>query len=223
MSVFMVRADPARTLHLWSVRTRYSHACRLCFHGRQPLSGDPMCRTPLTQRCTCEVWLADHVTIENWYRSAEPWNVLGNVPDTNVNMIGFSNDAISGPYTPSSVSFSSGVDSDTAAVSHDVLITEASIFCPSPRYAFSPSRETTNIPVSAPSASHSALSGIQADIADTQAYGSDNYFVQYPDHFMDDSSTRQSDGGATDAIFYHHGRSNMMCGPMPKARTDPYA
>ncbi|KAK0458426.1 uncharacterized protein EV420DRAFT_1542210, partial [Desarmillaria tabescens] len=39
-----VRTDPARTLHLWSVWTRYSSACRLCFNGRQPLSCDSMCR-----------------------------------------------------------------------------------------------------------------------------------------------------------------------------------
>ncbi len=162
--------------------------------------------------------------MENWYRSAEPWNVLGDVLDTNVNMmIDSSNDAINGPYTSSTVSFASSVDSDTAAVSHDVPITEASIFYPSPRYVFSPSRETTNIPVSAPSASHSASSGIQSDVADTQAYGSDNHFVQYPDHFMNDSYARQSDGGATDANFYHHGYSNMMCGLLPEARMDSYA
>ncbi|PBK80444.1 hypothetical protein ARMGADRAFT_1069006 [Armillaria gallica] len=177
--------------------------------------------TPLTQRCTCEVWLADHVTIENWYRSAEPWNVLGNV---NVNMIDSSNDAISDPYTPSTISFSSSVDSDTAAVSHDVPITEASIFCPSPRYAFSPSRETTDIPTSSPLTSHSASSGIQLEVADTQAYGSDNHFVQYPDHFMNDSYARQSDdGGATDVAFYHHNHSNLMYGPTPEARSGPYA
>ncbi|SJL04604.1 uncharacterized protein ARMOST_07972 [Armillaria ostoyae] len=178
---------------------------------------------PLTQCCTCEVWLADHVTIKNWYRSAEPWNVLGDVSDTNVNMIGFSNDAISGPYMPSSVSFSSSVNSNTAAVSHDVPITEVSIFCPSPHYAFSPSREATNIPVSAPSASQSASCSIQSDTTETQVYGLDNYFVQHLDHFMNDSYACQSDSGATDAIFYHHDHSNLMHGPTPEAKSDPYA
>ncbi|KAK0210322.1 hypothetical protein DFS33DRAFT_1483432 [Desarmillaria ectypa] len=185
-------------------------------------------KTPLTQRCTCEVWLYDHVATDNLYCSAEPWNVVSNFPDpngpsSNVNAIHFSNNALDGPHTPGSMSFSA-TDYDTVAFSHDVNlrpITAVPILSPSPRHAFSPSRDARNIPltptpISSPSAS-SASSGIQSDIAQTQAYGLNDYFVQYPDHLINSSYARQPDGDATNDGFYYHDDSDVMYGATPEA------
>ncbi|KAK0458427.1 uncharacterized protein EV420DRAFT_1479702 [Desarmillaria tabescens] len=167
-------------------------------------------KTPLAQRCTCEVWLCDHVAINNWYRSAEPWNVMGDFPDTNspssnVNAISFSNDTITGPYTLSSMSVSSA-DSDNVTFSHDVNlgpITGTPIFSPSPRHSFSPSHDARNAPltlayISAPPVSSASSGILQSDIAHAQTYGSGDYFVQYPDHFINNSYVPQPEGGMAD-------------------------
>ncbi len=93
--------------HLWSVWTRYSRACRLCFDSRQSLSCESMCcvcpegmlpstqrrvsksqlrspQTPLTQQCTCEAQLFEHIPADNLCRLPEPWTVLDRFnPDSN--------------------------------------------------------------------------------------------------------------------------------------------
>ncbi|KAK0474977.1 hypothetical protein IW261DRAFT_1595865 [Armillaria novae-zelandiae] len=175
-------------------------------------------KTPLTQRCTCEIWLCNHVPTNNSHHSAEPWAVLdqyldNNGPPYSPAAIGISNGTTDDPYTPSSVSFSR----DTNLVP----VTPAPMFSPSPR-AFIPSSEAGNISLALPSA-RSALSGIQSDITQAQAYSPGNHFVQYssPDHFMNDSYDRQPEGGATDANLYHRGHSNVT--PTPNAWSDPYA
>ncbi|KAK0210321.1 hypothetical protein DFS33DRAFT_1378300 [Desarmillaria ectypa] len=122
-------------------------------------------KTPLTQRCTCEVWLYDHVATDNLYCSAEPWNVVSNFPDpngpsSNVNAISFSNYVINSPFTPS-------VNSDNVTFSHDMNFMPMT---PTPVFSHSPPRDArnfhTSIPISSPSTS-SATSGIQSDIPQT--------------------------------------------------------
>ncbi|SJL04592.1 uncharacterized protein ARMOST_07960 [Armillaria ostoyae] len=180
-------------------------------------------KTPLAQRCTCEAQLCDHISIDNLYRSAEPWTVLDYFPDKtgpsySPAAISFSNDAINDPYTPSSMTFSRDANL--------MPVTTAPVFSPSPRASI-PSSEVGNIslaptPISSPFAS-SASSGIQSDITQAQAYSPDDRFVQYPDHFMNDSYDRQPDGGATDENLYYHGHSNVTYGPTPEAWSGPYA
>ncbi|PBK80440.1 hypothetical protein ARMGADRAFT_78141 [Armillaria gallica] len=182
-------------------------------------------KTPLTQCCTCEIWLCDHLPTNNLYRSAEPWNVLGYFPDNNrpsynPAAIDFSNDGINGPYTPSSMSFSGDANL--------MPITTAPVFSPSPR-AFIPSSEVGNIslahtPISSPSA-RSASSGNQSDITQAQAYGPGDHSFRYPGpyHFMNDSYNRQSDGGATDENLYYHDHSNVIYAPTSEAWSGPHA
>ncbi|KAK0435439.1 uncharacterized protein EV420DRAFT_1653195 [Desarmillaria tabescens] len=161
-------------------------------------------KTPLTQCCTCEAWLCDHVPIENRYRSAELWNVVGNFPDvdgpsSNVNEIPFSDDAINNAYTPSFMS-SPSTNSDTDTF--PVLSTEAPIF--------------------SPASISGAPSGIQSDITQTQAYASDHHSVQYPDHLVN-SYAPQPDGDAVDENLYYHGDPNVMYGAAPDAWSGSYA
>ncbi|KAK0228067.1 hypothetical protein IW262DRAFT_576417 [Armillaria fumosa] len=180
-------------------------------------------KTPLTQCCTCEIWLCDHLPTNNLYRSAEPWTVLDQYfPDNSgasysIAAIEFSNGATNDPYTPSSMSFSRDAG---------LMPITAPVISPSPR-AFIPSSEVGSISLAptsffSPSAS-SASSGIQSDVTQAQAYSPDNHFVQYPDHFMNNSYNRQPEGGATDENLYYHGHSNVTYGPMPKASSDRYA
>ncbi|KAK0227983.1 hypothetical protein IW262DRAFT_1455185 [Armillaria fumosa] len=166
-------------------------------------------RTPLTQRCTCGTWLSDHVVIDNLYRSAEPGDVLDDAPDNDdlsSNASGFSNDAINRAYTPSSMSTSS-TNFNTA----DVGPTPAPVssrFISS--HAFSRSDDATeNIPLPlaslSSSSTYSTPSVIQSHTTQTLGHSSDDYFVQYPDHLINSSYARQSDGGVTDESFeYQH-------------------
>ncbi|KAK0225239.1 hypothetical protein EDD85DRAFT_857032 [Armillaria nabsnona] len=183
-------------------------------------------KTPLTQCCTCEIWLCDHLPINNSYRSAEPWSVLdqyfpeSNGPSYSLAAISLFNNAINDPYAPSSTSFSRDANL--------VPTTAAPVFSPSPR-AFIPFSEVGNIPLAptpicSPSAS-SASSGIQSDITQAQAYGPGDHFVHYPgpDHFMNDSYNRQPDGSATDENLYYHDHSNVIYGPPSSAWSGPYA
>ncbi|PBK80439.1 hypothetical protein ARMGADRAFT_1020911 [Armillaria gallica] len=174
-------------------------------------------KTPLAQRCTCEAQLCDHLPTNNLYRSAEPWNVLGYFPDNNrpsynPAAIDFSNDGINDPYTPSSMSFSGDANL--------MPITTAPVFSPSPR-AFIPSSEVGNISF-APT-SISSPSAIQSDIIQAQTYSPDDHFVQYPDHFMNDSYARQPEGGATEENLYHHDHSNVIYAPTSEAWSGPHA
>ncbi|KAK0197588.1 hypothetical protein F5146DRAFT_52947 [Armillaria mellea] len=69
----------------------------------------PTLQTPLTQRCTCEAQLCDHIAIDNLYRSTEPWNVLNYFPDSSVpssNVGSHSNDTMNKSSMPNSVPFS---------------------------------------------------------------------------------------------------------------------
>ncbi|KAK0225244.1 hypothetical protein EDD85DRAFT_857064 [Armillaria nabsnona] len=178
-------------------------------------------KTPLAQRCTCEAQLCDHLPIDNLNRSAEPWNVLDYFPDNNrpsysPAAIDFSNDGINGPYTPSSMSFSQDANL--------MPITTAPVFSPSPR-AFIPSSEAGNIsfaPTPISSSASSASSDIQLDITQAQAYSPDDHFVQYPDHFMNDSYARQPDGGAPENLYYHD-HSNVIYAPTSEAWSGPHA
>ncbi|KAK0458430.1 uncharacterized protein EV420DRAFT_1747963, partial [Desarmillaria tabescens] len=118
-------------------------------------------KTPLTQCCTCETWLYDHVAINNPFRHAEPWNVLDNFAENNdashgVDAINHPNDAINGPFTPFSP-----VHSDIDASYHDANLTPstaAPIFSPIPRHAFGTYNDAGNVPLtphmSSPSASN---------------------------------------------------------------------
>ncbi|KAK0458406.1 uncharacterized protein EV420DRAFT_1642758 [Desarmillaria tabescens] len=155
-------------------------------------------KTPLTQCCTCEAWLCDHVAINNPYRPAEPWDVLNFFMDniglsSGVNATSFYNNAVNGPFTPNPMLLPSA-GSHTDALFHDMNlmpINAAPVLSPSPNHAFSPSRDAGSVPltptsISSPSASSS----------------SDDYFVQFPHHFMNNSYALQSDGSATDENLY---------------------
>ncbi|KAK0435437.1 uncharacterized protein EV420DRAFT_320855 [Desarmillaria tabescens] len=187
-------------------------------------------KTPLTQRCTCEAQLCDHIAIDNPYRSAEPWAILdyftdNNGPSSGVNATSFYNNAINVPFTPNSVLFPSA-SSHTDTFFHDtnlMPINAAPVLSPSPNHAFSPSRDAGNIPltstsISSPSARSSSSSN-QSYIVQTQAYGSDDYFVQFPDHFMNNSYAFQLDGSATDENLYDQ---NVIYGPMPEDWSGPH-
>ncbi|KAK0483140.1 hypothetical protein IW261DRAFT_1672795 [Armillaria novae-zelandiae] len=163
-------------------------------------------KTPLTQRCTCEIWLCDHLPTNNSHHSAEPLAVLDQYLDNN------------GPLTihtcPAPCPFLQ-VGTRTLCQSLPCLFSP-----PSPR-AFIPFSEVDNISLaptslSSPSAS-SASSGVQSDITQAQAYSPEDYFVQYLDHAMNTLYDRQPEGGATDGNFDYRGHSNMTYGPMPDA------
>ncbi|PBK87491.1 hypothetical protein ARMGADRAFT_1065995 [Armillaria gallica] len=166
------------------------------------------CAAYVQKCCTCGTWLSDHVAIDNLYCSAEPWDVLDHFPDNSdlsSYAIGFSNDVIDGTYTPSSMS-SSSTDSDTA----DAGLTPAPISSPfvSP-HAFGRSggaTENISLPLTplSSSSAHSTPSITQSYTTQTQDHSSDDYFPQYPDHFIN-SYTRLSDDGAADESFeYQH-------------------
>ncbi|PBK80425.1 hypothetical protein ARMGADRAFT_77895 [Armillaria gallica] len=182
-------------------------------------------KTPLTQRCTCEAQLCDHVPTDNLYRSAEPWTVLDYFTDSNstsydASAISFSNGAINDP-----MSFSPA-DPNIVTFSHDASvmpIIATPTFSPSPCRTFSPSSDVGNIPLvptSISSPSSSASSGIQSDSTQIQACSSHNYFFQYSGHFMNDSYTRQPNSDATNESFEYQDYSNMSCGAMPGAGAD---
>ncbi|PBK58333.1 hypothetical protein ARMSODRAFT_1028335 [Armillaria solidipes] len=182
-------------------------------------------KTPLTQCCTCEAQLHDHIAIDNPYRSAEPWNVLdyfpdSDVPSSNVRVASHSNDTIN---MPNSMPFPSNTANENL-----MPVT------PMPTYSnyigshsFSPSCDARSIPFnptiqSYPSAS-SALSSIQGpDIAQTQAYSPDNSFVQYRDHVDNNSYARQSSGSAMTGGYEYQYYSNAMYDATPEASPHPY-
>ncbi|KAK0474979.1 hypothetical protein IW261DRAFT_1498049 [Armillaria novae-zelandiae] len=181
-------------------------------------------KTPLTQRCTCEIWLCDHLPTNNSHHSAEPWAVLdqyldNNGPPYSPATIGISNGTTDDPYTPSSMSFSPSRDANFTPT------TTPPIFSPSPR-AFISFSEVDSISLaptslSSPSAS-SASPGVQSDITQAQAYSPEDYVIQYPDPVMYTSYDRQPEGGATHGNFDYHGHSNMTYGPTPEAWSGRY-
>ncbi|KAK0502690.1 hypothetical protein EDD18DRAFT_1134556 [Armillaria luteobubalina] len=169
-------------------------------------------KTPLTQRCTCETWLSDHVTIDNLYRSADvAWNISDHAGDNDnpsSNVIGFSNDTINRAYTPSSISTSS-----TTFNTADVDPTPAPIFSPfiSPHVFGSSGDATENMdlpptPLFSPASSIPSVT--QSHIVHTlEGYRLDDYFV----HPVNSSYARQSDGDATDeSAEYQYYSSNAM-------------
>ncbi|KAK0458409.1 uncharacterized protein EV420DRAFT_1747950 [Desarmillaria tabescens] len=184
-------------------------------------------KTPLTQCCTCETWLADHVAINNLFRHAEPWKVLDNFAGNNdtshsLDVINFFNDAVNDTFTPSA-------NSDTDTFYHDANptpITAAPTFPLSAHHPSRPYNDVGNIPLAPSSPSPSASntpSGIQSDDTQAQGYHSDHYFVRYPDHFMNNPYAHQPDGGATGGSFEHHYYSpNTMHGATPEAGSDSY-
>ncbi len=119
-------------------------------------------------------------------------------------MASISNDAMNTPFIPNSISFPYNTANENL-----MQVTPTPIYS---NYigsrAFDPSHDAVNTPftpalISSPSAS-SASSDIQSGITQTQAYSSDNYFVQYPDHVVNNSYTRQSAGDATDGSYGNH-------------------
>ncbi|KAK0445577.1 hypothetical protein EV421DRAFT_2018324 [Armillaria borealis] len=184
-------------------------------------------KTPLTQRCTCEAQLCDHIAIDNPYRVAEPWNVLDYFPDSSVhssNVSRCSDDTMNNSFTPNSVPFSSNTANGSL-----MPVPPAPIYSNyMGSHSFSPSCDARNIPFnptiqSYPSAS-SALSGIQGpDITQTQAYSPDNSFVQYRDHVDNNSYTRQSSDSAMTGGYEYQYYSNAMYDATPEASPHPYA
>lgn len=183
-------------------------------------------KTPLTQCCTCEAWLCDHVATNNPYCIPEPWKVLDSFPDdivpsSNTNTFGLSKGAISGPYMPSSMSFSPA-DSDAGTLaSRDtnlMPIAGAPAFSPSPRHAFSAFSAAENSlfhSTSISSLSSSVPSAVQSGITQIQAYSSDRYFI-HPDHFIN-TYVRQPDDDETHENLHYHGGPNVMYGSTPEA------
>ncbi|SJL04578.1 uncharacterized protein ARMOST_07945 [Armillaria ostoyae] len=189
----------------------------------------PALQTPLTQRCTCEAQLCDHVAIDNPYRVAEPWNVLDYFSDSSVhssNVSSRSDDTMNHSFMPNSVSFSSNTANGSL-----MPVPPAPIYLNymgSRVFGPGPSRDAGNTPFnptiqSYPSAS-SALSSIQGpDITQTQAYSPDNSFVQYLDHVYNDSYARQSGGSAMTGGYEYQYYSNAMYDATPEASPHPYA
>lgn len=128
--------------------------------------------------------------------------------------ISYSNDTISDSYTPSSMSFYPADADEGVTFFHDsnpVPITTAPTFSHGPYRASSPSTDAGDIPlpptsISSPS-SNNTSSGIQSGVTQIQVCNSYDYFVPYPDHFIDSSYARQPDGTATNENLYYRGDS----------------
>ncbi len=158
-------------------------------------------QTPLTQRCTCEAQLCDHIAIDNLYRVAEPWNVLDYSPDSNVpssNVSSRSNDIMHNSFTANSVPFSSNTANGSL-----MPVTPAPIYsnymgsrvfgpCDAGNTPFNPTIQ------SYPLAS-SAL------------------------HVDNDSYARQSGGSAITGGYEYQYYSNAMYDTTPEASLHPYA
>ncbi|KAK0225257.1 hypothetical protein EDD85DRAFT_940792 [Armillaria nabsnona] len=148
-------------------------------------------KTPLSQCCTCEVQLCDHIATNNSYKSVEPWNTLegftdSNGPSSDVNEIGFPDDGMDSLSTPNSIFFSSYTAEETLD-----LVTLAHTSSPYiSSCAFSSSRNVRNTgihfiptPISSPSGSGTA-SGIHPGITQTPTFSSDDSFVRYLNNFI---------------------------------------
>ncbi|KAK0228066.1 hypothetical protein IW262DRAFT_576444 [Armillaria fumosa] len=182
-------------------------------------------KTPLTQHCTCEIWLCDHFPTDNLHRSAEPWTVLDQyLPDNSgasysPAVISFSNGAINDPYAPSSVSVSSANPDTVTQFSHDANLmptARAPVFSPTHHLAFSPSSDTESVPfaftsISSPSSSMSSAT-----------YSSYEKFVQYPDQFMNNSA-HQANGDAVNEGIEYQDYSNVSYGATPGNSTSPWS
>ncbi|SJL04563.1 uncharacterized protein ARMOST_07930 [Armillaria ostoyae] len=167
-------------------------------------------KTPLVQRCTCEAQLCDHNAIDNPYRSAEPWNVLDYFQDSD-NSNGYSHNANS-PLGPNTTSSSS---TDSANANADLMSNSpALIFSPGSHRPFSPSDDagSVNIPITPTLISfpiNNASSAIQLDIAQTQVYSPDSYFVN--------SSYTQPNDDATNGGYEYQDYLNAMYGARRQA------
>ncbi|PBK96298.1 hypothetical protein ARMGADRAFT_691447 [Armillaria gallica] len=177
-------------------------------------------KTPLTQRCTCEAQLCDHIAIDNPYRVAEPWNVLDYLPDSSVPS---SNDTMNNSFTANSVPFSSNTANGSlmpvtpAPIYSNYMGTRVFGPCDAGNTSFNPTLQ------SYPSANN-ALSSIQGpDTTQTQAYSPDNSFVQYRDHVDNNSYTRQPGGNARTGSYEYKYYSNAMYDATPGASSHPYA
>ncbi|KAK0458412.1 uncharacterized protein EV420DRAFT_1542116 [Desarmillaria tabescens] len=179
-------------------------------------------KTPLTQCCTCEVWLSDHVAINNLFRYTEPSSVFDNFAGNNdashsVDAISFSNNFVNSTFTPFG---NSNANTDTFHQDANLTSTTAApTFSPSPCRAFSPYNDVGNIPLApympSPSTSHTP-SGIQSDVQ-VQGYSPDHYFVQYPGHSMVNPYAHQADVSAMGESFGYQYYS-----PNTEAGSDPY-
>ncbi|KAK0197587.1 hypothetical protein F5146DRAFT_1016015 [Armillaria mellea] len=170
-------------------------------------------KTPLTQRCTCEAQLCDHIAIDNLYRSTEPWNVLNYFPDSSVpssNVGSHSNDTMNKSSMPNSVPFSPNN-------AYRSLMPVA----PTPIYSnymgshvFGPSFEATNIP-SHPTIQFYPSASIQE---------SDTTQNQYRDHIDNNPSPRQpGSGNASTGNYDYEYYSNGMYDATPGASQHPCA
>ncbi|KAK0183938.1 hypothetical protein F5146DRAFT_1077130 [Armillaria mellea] len=173
-------------------------------------------KTPLTQRCTCETQLCDHIAIDNLYRSAEPWNVLDYFPDSSVpsfNVGSHFNDTMNNSSMPNSVPFSS----NTAYRSPMPV-------APTPVYSdyidfHSFNRDAGNNPTtySYPPASSALSDAIQGpDTTQTQYHNRDHIDTN-------NSYPRQPGGNPSTGNYDYQYYSNVMYDATPGASQHPYA
>ncbi len=152
-------------------------------------------QTPLTQRCTCEAQLCDHIAIDNLYRSEEPWNVLDYLPDSSVPS---SNDIMNNSFMANSVPFSSNTANGSL-----VPVTPAPIYS---NYmgsrVFGPC-EAGNTPFN----------------PTIQSYPSTSSAL----HVDNDSYAHQSGGSAMTGGYGYQYYSNAMYDATPEAPPHPYA
>ncbi|KAK0502767.1 hypothetical protein EDD18DRAFT_1099800 [Armillaria luteobubalina] len=158
-------------------------------------------KAPLTQRCTCEIWLCDHIPITNLYHSVEPSTVLDQYPpdDSSASYspaaISISNNTINGPYMPGFT---------------------VPVFYPRHQQAFSPSSDMESVPfalasISSPSSSMSSAT-----------YSSHEYFVRHPDQFMNNSAHQPHRDVVHEGIEYQ-GYSNASYGVTPESGADTWS
>ncbi len=152
-------------------------------------------QTPLTQRCTCEAQLCDHIAIDNLYRVAEPWNVLDYLPDSSVPS---SNDTMNNSFMPNSMSFPSNTANENlmpvtpAPIYSDYIGSRVFGPCEAGSSPFNPTIQ------SYPLASNAL-------------------------HVDNDSYARQSGGSAMTGGYEYQYYSNGMYDATPEASPHPYA
>ncbi len=155
----------------------------------------PALQTPLTQRCTCEAQLCDHIAIDNPYRVAEPWNVLDYLPDSSVPS---SNDTMNNSFTANSVPFSSNTANGSLMPVTPMPITPITWVS----HSLSPSSDARNIPFNPTLQSYPSASGTL--------------------HVDNDSYARQSGGSAMTGGYEYQYYSNAMYDATPEASPLPY-
>ncbi|KAK0225251.1 hypothetical protein EDD85DRAFT_857106, partial [Armillaria nabsnona] len=183
-------------------------------------------KTPLSQCCTCEVQLCDHIATTNSYKSVEPWNTLedfthNNGPSSDVNGIGFSNDGMDNLSTPSFMFFSFYIAEETLDL---FTLTYTSSPCIS-SCAFSSSRNVGTHFIPTPISSRSGsgtLFGIQPGITQTPTFSADDCFIHYPNNFINNTYVRQP-GRSMSGSSGYQGHLNATSDATCEAWLYPYA